>query len=220
VAGLSLCHCAVAAQRATERALLQKQDGSNLQHQLLGVTATKGMCDRLVAAAFKTVENSAVRGQQRPEMIKLECYTYMSLCLSRQWTEGSTGAIFGEAHNLATRGRQHATAAYATRAIRTYFGAVVDASRAPAADVPSQLHAAMRLRGGGRNVVQAMRRDLLEALCAGAKAAQVDADIWKSCAADVWHCLDSSVERLGRRAGLELEAAALRAYRDDVNCLL
>jgi hypothetical protein len=200
---------------ATEICLLRSGDGVNLPRQLLGVTATKSMCDRLIAAAFKRIENSAVHSHQRSGMTKLECYTHISQRLF-SWTEANVDAIFDDALNLSLRGRQHATRMYTSRAMRTYLGAIEDASRAPIGDVRALLHSALRLRGGPRNVLHVMRRDMMEAMSSAAKVAHVDSALWESCVAEVRVCLNVAVERLQNRDAMEEEAASLKAYRDEI----
>lgn len=200
---------------AAERELLRKVNEVKAPRELSGVAATKGMCDRLVAAAFKRIESSAVASHQRSGMAKLECYSYISQRLFT-WTEANVDEVFDGALNLALRGRQHATRLYTSRAVRTYFGVVEDASRAPSGDVRTRLHSAMRLRGGPRSILNVMRRDMMEAMSPPARAARVDAALWECCMVDVRICLDACVERLRNRDGLEEEAASVQAYRDEI----
>jgi hypothetical protein len=164
--------------------------------------ATKGVCDRLVAAAMKVTEIAATPGSghpspgYRPDIIKLESYLFMSHSLAR-CSERHTTDLFANVLALTERGTRHAVSAWSERMIRAHLGAVIDALDARDDSIASLLSAALEQLGGSpRHVVYAMHADMLATLSPPAKAERMDQSLWALLADTALARLHAAVDAL------------------------
>lgn len=177
------------------------------------LASAKTFCNRLIAAAMRTTENSSTPGPgRRPDIVKLECYAYMSLRLV-ECSSGLLPDLFQDVLPLAERGRRHACAAWTERMARTYFGAIFDA--AVAAGSASALHdfeTVIAADSPPKRVAQTMRSDMLSSFSPGARSANLDHTLWAVLKADIVSRFDRVCNTLSQR-GLTAHANALLAYR-------
>jgi hypothetical protein len=185
----------------------------------VGFDVTKGLCDRLIAAAMKTTENAAVPGLgARPDIIKLECYSYMSLRLS-DCAKVHTSSLFGDILPLAARGRRYAIASWTERMVRTHIGPIIDASHASHPNIASELRSAFERSGSAHHLVHAMKREMLTVLCPGALSVALDRALWAHLTEDLLRCLDVAADKVTSR-GLPDESNKILIFRIELRSCL
>lgn len=180
-----------------------------------GFQETKSVCDRLVAAAMKIVENAAVPGPgRRPDIVKVECYTSMAMCLSN-CSNKYDASLFSEVLGLAQRGMRFATNAWTARMVRTHFGNIIDAAHAAPGSLMLQLQTIADHLGTPNHVIYSVHQDMMTSMSSGAKSVSLDKILWPHVIDAISGGLDAAVELLERR-GSSAEHAALAQFRTEL----
>lgn len=176
---------------------------------------TKAICDRLVAAAMKTIETAAIPGPgRRPELIKVECYTCMAVYLS-DWSKSYDSSLFSDVLDLSQRAKRNAIAMWSERVVRTHFGGILDAAHAAPGSLMVQLQMTADHFGVSEHVMSRIREDVLMSLSSGARSMSLDTFLWPYATEAISSQLDAAVKLLERR-GSSTEQAALAKFRKDI----